>query len=144
MKSIKESIHYKEAIQELNFPFGDFYLFDSYVVSEIKADIVFNWKEHAEQVVKEIDYLYDGKSKNLVYISNRIHHYTVVPSDWLKFFSYSFKLKGYAIVGKSKNSLLEKLFVQSSFRNFNQLDEAVAWAKKMTGPQLKVVYKKAG
>jgi archaellum biogenesis ATPase FlaH len=128
MQKLADTPHYKKAFQELNYDFGDFYLFENLVVAEIKSDIVFNWENHAKQVVTEISNLYEDNGKNIIYISNRINEYSVVPSDWLNFFKYSNTLKGYAIISQNQSHILEKLFFKSKMRRFNTLDKAIAWA----------------
>ncbi len=131
MQKLADTTYYSKAFQELNYDFGDFYLFENFVVAEIKKDILFNWKDNAEQVVAEISNLYEANVKNIVYISNRINEYSVVPSDWLKFFKYSNTLKGYAIVSYSKNHRIEKLFFKSKMQRFNSLDKAIEWVEEL-------------
>ncbi len=136
MKSVKNSVFYQEAIQELNYPFGNFYLFETFIIGEIKTDIVFNWKDHAKTVVEEITNLYDQNGKDLVYITNRVNPYSVVPSDWIHFFKYSYSLKGYGIVSYNQkgmlNTVLEKLFMRSKLQSFSSLSDAILWAKSLT------------
>jgi len=136
MESIKHTPFYHEAIQELNYDFGDFYLFDTFIVGEIRKDIVFNWKDHAKTLVEDISNLYDQNGKDLVYITNRIHAYSVVPSDWIHFFKYSYSLKGYGIISYNEkgmlNTMLEKLFMRNKLRSFSDLSEAIYWAKNIT------------
>lgn len=135
MTSIKDTSYYHDAIQVLSYPFGTYYLFENFIVGEVNKDIVFTWKDHAKALVEEITSLYDQNGKDLVYISNRIHPYSVVPSDWIHFFKYSYSLKGYGIVSydpKGKlNTMLEKLFMRSKFRSFDSLTDAIEWAKKI-------------
>ncbi len=136
MNSIKDTPFYLEAIQVLSYDYGDFYLFDSFVVGEVHKDIVFTWKDHAKALVEEISSLYDQNGKDLVYITNRIYPYSVVPSDWLHFFKYSYSLKGYGIVTYDQkgllNTLLEKLFMRSKLQSFTNLTDAIIWAKNLT------------
>ncbi len=136
MESVKNTIFYQDAIQELNYSYGDFYLFETFIVGEIKKDVVFTWKDHAKAVVEEIADLYDQNGKDLVYITNRIHPYSVVPSDWLHFFKYSYALKGYGIISYTKkgklNAMLEKLFMRSKIQSFNSLIDAINWAKSLS------------
>ncbi|UOB17908.1 hypothetical protein [Abyssalbus ytuae] len=135
MKSIKSSPFYYHAIHVLEYSFGDFFLFENFIVGEIKKDIVFTWNDHAKIVVEEISHLYDQNGKDLIYISNRIHSYSLVPSDWIYFFKHSYNLKGYGIVSYTQkgmlNSILEKIFMRGKLRNFNNLDDAILWAKSL-------------
>lgn len=143
MSKVKDSRFYRDAFQELNYPFGDFYLFEYFVIAEIKEDVIFNWKDHAKKLVEDLSNLYEDDVKNLVYISNRVNDYSVIPSDWIHFFKYSYSLKGYYIVSKGgkalHNTLLEKLFFKGKMRTFNDLDKAIIWAKKELTPTDKLL-----
>lgn len=136
MKAIKDTPFYQEAIQELKYPFGNFYLFENFVVGEIKEDVIFTWDHHAKTIVEEILNLYESNGQDLVYISNRIHSYAVKPSDWLKFYKSDFKLKAYGVVSYTpkgaRNTLLEKLFVKDRFKNFDNLADAIAWSRTLS------------
>ncbi len=135
MQYVKDSIFYNDAIQELSYPFGNFYLFDGFVIGEIKEDMVITWDDHAKRLVEDLANLYDQNGENLVYITNRIHSYAVKPSDWLKFYKSDYKMKGYAIVSYTRrgllNALIEKLFIKNNFKSFESLEDAVYWAKSL-------------
>ncbi|WP_298539462.1 hypothetical protein [uncultured Aquimarina sp.] len=136
MQYVKDSIFYQDAIHELNYPFGDFYLFDRFVIGEFKEDTVVTWDDHAKLLVEDLTNLYDHDGSNVVYITNRVHRYAVKPSDWLKFYKSDYKMKGYAIVSYTPkgllNSLIEKLFIKSKFKSFESLEDAIHWAKSLT------------
>ena len=57
MLSLKETQFYTEVLKELNYPFADIYIFDGFVVSEIKEGIVFSWKDHAKRIVQDVSSL---------------------------------------------------------------------------------------
>ncbi len=137
MKSVKKTLFYKEALHEINFSFGTYFLYDHFVIGEVKEDIIFNWDDHGKKLVENIADLYDHDGRDLVFISNRIYNYSVVPSDWIKFFKQRYRLKGYAIVSYSKtgflNALLEKFFISTKFKRFDSLAKAVEWAREITG-----------
>jgi len=90
-------------------------------------------------MVKELFNLYDSNGEDIVYISNRVNDYSMVPSDWIKFYKNNYKLKGYGMVNYSKSghvmSLLEKLFVNNKSRRFSSLDKAIRWAKSKAEPR---------
>ncbi len=136
MGYLKDSSFYHDAIQERRYPSATYYLFDTFIVAEIDEGIVYTWDDHAEPIVAELSELYDQKGESLVLISNRVHSYSVKPSDWIKFFKSNYKLKGYAIVSYSRKgliaSLVEKLFMRNSFKSFDNLEDAIAWAKSLT------------
>ncbi|GAA4274711.1 hypothetical protein U6A24_21875 [Aquimarina gracilis] len=136
MGYLKDSPFYHDAISERRYDCATYYLFDTYIIAEIDEGIVYTWDDHAEPIVAELSELYDQKGEGLVLISNRVHSYSVKPSDWIKFFKSDYKLKGYAIVSYSRKgfiaSLVEKLFMRNLFKNFNNLEDAIAWAKSLT------------
>jgi len=141
MKSVKETHHYKNAIHELKLDFGNFYLFDCFLVAEIHPNIELSWHKHFNEAVKMVYELYN--KRGLVYISNRINPYTLNPSDWIRFFKCGYSLLGYGIVSDNKKGLFsavfEKIFMRSKMRTFTNLDEAIAWAKILTEPEVKKV-----
>ena len=113
------------------FDFGHFYFFDGFIISEIKEGVLFDW-EKAKKVIDKA-YAHYGDDPNLVYISNRIYSYSVVPQDWLKFFSNKHPLKAMAVVAENKTSvinlMMEKLFFFSRVKKFDNLESAIKWAK---------------
>lgn len=133
MESVKQKIFYKDVLKEFNYKFGDVFVFDGYVISECKEGISFSWEKHAQPMVKDITEFTKCDGNDLVYISHRIHSYSVVPTDWLKFFKNSFNLKGYGIVGNNRvgvvNTVIENLFFKKKIRHFNSIKAAVEWAK---------------
>ncbi len=139
MGRLKDSIFYRQANSELAYDFGSFYLFDSFVVSEINEDVIFSWDKHGKKVTEDIANLYEQNGKRIVFISNRINSYSVIPSDWLKFYKHSYKLKAYGIVSYTKtgffNAVLEELFVSASFKRFTSLENAILWAKDFSKTQ---------
>ncbi len=133
MEYVKDSPFYKEAIHELEYPFGNYYLFDTFIIAEIKEGIVFTWDHHAQKVVSDMSNLYDQNGEDLVYISNRVHSYSVKPNDWIKFYKNNYRLKGYAVVSYSPKGffggIIEKLFVKNKIQTFDNLASAIAWAR---------------
>lgn len=136
LKSIKKTPYFKEAFNELNYSFGNYFLFEGFVVAEIHEDIVYSWEKHGKIVASEIANLYDQNGEDLIYITNRINNYPVNPIGWIQYFKNSYKLKAYGIVTYSKkgysNTILEKLFMNINIYRFSSLDEAISWAKKET------------
>ncbi len=133
MISVKDSPFYNDVIKELNYPFANVFLFDGFIVSEIKRGVVFSWDDHAELIVQDIASYYGTYGDDLVYISNRINSYSVLAADWIKFFKHNYNLKGYAVVGNSKGSILntmvENLFFNKKIQKFTDLFTAINWAK---------------
>jgi hypothetical protein len=132
--SVKQTELYPEVLKELNYSFGDVFIFNGFVISEIKSGINLNWKNHGKLIVEDISCYLGTDGSDLVYISNRINSYAVMAVDWLKFFKNNYYLKAYYIVSSSPSSklnlLVENLFFNSKIQSFNSLFEAVNWAKK--------------
>ena len=76
-----------------------------------------------------------------VLVFHRIHSYSLVPNDWLKFFRNSFELKGYGVIGYNKlsfvNTVIENLFFKKKIRRFTTLEAAVDWAKSFDVVEVK-------
>lgn len=136
MKKLRDTPYYHKAIHERNYSFGDFYLFDTFVVGEIHEDEIFSWTNHGQQIAEELSNLYDNNGKDIVYISNRVHDYSVVPTDWKKFYKFSYNLKAYGIISYTKtgffNAMLERMFVNTKLRWFNSLEDAIGWVGQIT------------
>jgi len=137
---LKNSIFYHEAIHEINYPFGDFYLFDGFVIGEVYEGVVFNWDDHVKKLVEHISYLYDTDGHDIILIANRINSYSVKLTDWKKFFKHKYTLKGYGIVSYSKLgksiALLEKSVMNSNSKSFKSLEEAIEWAKEVSSNRM--------
>lgn len=135
MKTVKDTSYYRKALHVLHYEFGDLYLYDDFIISEVKADEVVSWDTVGKLLVTDIREIYGPRSKELVYISNRVNKYAVIPSDWIKFKRNDCNIKAYAIVSYNKrgyfNALLEKLFFSSKLQFFTSLDSAIAWAKEI-------------
>jgi len=131
MNSIKHSDLYSEVLMEFNYTFGDVFIFDGFVIGEIKEGVVFTYDQHAKMIIDDISCYLGSDGSDVVYISNRIHSYTVMAIDWLKFYKNGFNLKGYGVVNYNKsnlNALFESLFCISKIKKFRGIDEAVNWA----------------
>lgn len=133
----------EQELEEVHMlPYGSFFFFEGFIISEINEGVLFDWPK-AKEVI-DLAYAHYGPNPELVYISNRIHSYSVVPQDWLKFFSNKHPLIAMAVVARNKTStinlMMEKLFFFSKIKKFNDLNSAIAWAKNLTvdkAPSLK-------
>ena len=143
MKKLRDTPYYYRAIHEINYSFGDFYLFDTFIVGEIHEDVHISWNEHGKMIAEELSNLYDNNGKDLVYISNRVNDYSLVPTDWKKFFKLSYNLKAYGIVSYTKtgyfNAMLERMFVNTKLRWFNSLEDAIAWVDHISNTEVLVL-----
>jgi len=140
--SLKETTYYSDSLHVLNYDFGDFYLYDEFIVAEFNDGEVVSWDTVGETLVEDIRDIYGSKSKELIYLSNRVNNYSVIPSDWIKFKRNNCNIKGYGIISYSNrsylNALLEKLFVNTKLRFFNSLDGAITWACQVQRCKFKI------
>ena len=134
MKSIKESHLYSQVLKEFNYDFADVFVFNNIVVSEIKADVILTWDNHAKLIAKDVFAFLGSDGSDIIYISNRIHSYNVVATDWLKFFKNNYSLKAYYVVGNQKhsfiNTLFENLFCKSTIKEFTSIEVALEMARE--------------
>ena len=109
------------------------------MVAEVHEDLIYNWEDHGKKASAKILDLYDNDGGDLVLITNRINDYSCKPADWIHFFRFSNRLKGYGIISYSQsghyNAVLEKLFVKTKTERFSNLEKAIAWAKNLSGPK---------
>lgn len=130
VKRVKDVPYFKNIREVREFEFGVFYFFDGLVISEMKKGVVFKW-EMAVKVIKAAQEVF-GLDRPLAYISNRVNSYTVVPTEWLKFYKNRHKLEYYSVVGSTHGSrasiVLERLFFRESLKQFKDLEEAIAWS----------------
>jgi len=134
VQSVRETELYSEVLKELNYSFGDFFIFKGFVISEIKQGVVVSWKEHAKQYVQDIAYYLGTDGTDVVYISNRINSYSVKAVDWLKFFKSDYTMKAYCIVSDNPmgkmNLMVENLFFNNRIKSFQSIYHAINWVKK--------------
>lgn len=125
---VEDSIYINLEHYKCILPFGIFYFFDDFIISEIDEGIHFDWGK-GKQIIKIAERYYGGNS-NVVYISNRINSYSLSPMDWLKF-NKKYKMHEFIIVSKSKigitNIFLEKIFSKINIKSFNDIDDAIFW-----------------
>lgn len=135
MVSVRYTDIYKDVQREFNYPFGDVFVFDNYVVSEFKKDVVVSWKDHAKHMVEDVINSKGPSARDIIYISNRINAYSVVALDWMKFFKYQYGLKGYYIVSDSPiskmNIMIEQIFFKDKIKHFDSIYAAVNWVEKV-------------
>ena len=130
MQSARDIAFFSNIREIREYDFGIFYYFDGLVISEIKEGVVFNWT----MAKKAIDAAYEvmGRDRPIAYISNRIHNYSVVPTDWIKFYTHRNRLELYSVVAYNKSGLasiiLEKMFFRNNIRQFSDLESAVNWS----------------
>ncbi|WP_406684177.1 hypothetical protein N1F78_00165 [Seonamhaeicola sp. MEBiC1930] len=133
MVSVKNSIFYKDVLKELNYAFANVFIFKGFFIVEINEGVKYTWDNHGRQMADDLAYFLGTDGEDIIYISNRIHSYSVVAQDWLKFYRSSYKLKEYYVVSPNRkgtfNLLFEGMFFKKKIKNFTSLEEAVKLAK---------------
>lgn len=130
MQKVRDLGFFRNIREVREYEFGIFYFFDGLVISEMNEGVTFDWST-AKRVI-ETAYEVLGNEKPIAYISNRIHNYSVVPTDWLKFYKNRHKLDYYSVVAYDKSGLtslvLEKMFFRNKIRQFPDLESAIKWS----------------
>lgn len=112
---------------KLEMPFGRYYLFSSFIISELHEGVHFDW-EKTELMVLKLKEFYDEGVK-IGFISNRINHFSVDPSNWTKIEKkYNF-IRSSAIViynqSNFMNASIEKQFTNTPISTYRSLEEAI-------------------
>ncbi|WP_246067730.1 hypothetical protein [Changchengzhania lutea] len=109
--------------------FGDFYLCDTFVVSELHDGIHFDWSKVTE-VAEGLFHFY-GENMQLGYISNRVNSYSLEPQSWSKVQDEYSIIVASAIVSYNNltymNATLEKQFSKKSIKRCTSLEVAINW-----------------
>jgi hypothetical protein len=137
MISLENSIYQDLILKKLEFDFGNVYLMDDIVVSELHDGIVAG-PDHALLVLKETLAYYDEFNviKKRIWIANKTERYSVKLVGWLhlKKLAQDYLL-GYCVVDNSPTgmlqSLLESKFVPINFKAAKDLDEAMEWSNSL-------------
>ncbi|MDO7137717.1 hypothetical protein [Algibacter lectus] len=129
MISITESDFYPMVLKEFNYDFGSVFIFEKCVVSEVNEGVDFTWDVHAKRIIDDVfGYLGTPDGATINFISNRINSYSVMASDWIRFFKNSYFLKSYIVVSdktRLSNAIIEKLFFKGAIKHFKELDMAI-------------------
>lgn len=130
MQRVKDLQFFKTIREIREYEFGVFYFFNGLVISEMKEGEIFDWSV-AEKIIGVANEVL-GKDEPLAYISNRIHNYSIVPTDWLKFYKHHNQLEFYSVVAYNQSGLaslvLEKMFFRNNIRQFSKLEDAIKWS----------------
>jgi hypothetical protein len=130
----EESIYFSVVPHDkLEFSFGNFYLFDNFVISEIHEGIHFDWDKILEVIGAVMDYY--GAHIKIAYISNRVDSYSIEPQLWYKFHKEFDFIIAIATVAYNDfsyiNASIEKQFAQISLKRCEELPEAMDWVKNL-------------
>ena len=118
---------------KIEFSFGNFYLCDTFVISEINEGIHFDWDKILEVIGALLDYY--GEDLKIAYISNRVDSYSIEPQLWYKFHKeFDFIIATATVAYNDRgyiNASIEKQFTKSSLKRCNRLDDAIGWVKQL-------------
>jgi len=120
--------------EEIKLPFGNFYFFEKFVISELKDGVHFDWQR--VKILSDIMISHYGKKrKDLVYISNRVNSYSIEPQSWLKFDKKYNMFQASGIIAYDQRGglsvVLERIFSKERIKRFRSLKEAVDWAQAL-------------
>lgn len=127
---IEESKYFDKEHKKIEMPYGIFYFFNEFLLSEINQGAHFSWDKVKK--VADIAQKHYGKGNKVVYISNRVNSYSIEPQSWLKFDKEFGFFKASAIIAYDMKGglsvVLEKLFSQKRIQKFTDLESAIDWA----------------
>ena len=63
LKALKETSYYQKSLHVLNYSFGDFYLYDDFIISEFNPGVVVSWDTVGKILVPDIREIYGTRSK---------------------------------------------------------------------------------
>ncbi len=119
-------------IKSLKYPFCTIDVYSTYVISRINEG--FHLTPDKNKILEDIanEYFY---KKPFAYITHRANSYSVDPAIYLQTSKIN-NLIGMAVVAEvplaKGNAQIEKLFINKPFEIFEDLDEAIKWAKSLT------------
>ena len=110
---------------------GTIYFYGNFVVVEIKEGVNVSFATGFSILLKGLRLL---GGKPWIYIANRVHSYSVTPTDY-KYLNRVPSLKGVAIVDHKDDSTaitkLEAKFCKKYFSVFNDLNNAFTWGENI-------------
>lgn len=128
---VEDSKYLQLEHEEIKLPFGNFYFFEKFIVSEMNEGIHFDWQR--VKILSDLMVSHYGKEKQqLVYLSNRVNSYSIEPQSWLKFDKKYNLFKASGIIAYDQRGglsvVLERIFSKEKIKRFRSLKEAVDWA----------------
>ncbi len=127
---LEDSPYIKDCFLKVSEPFGNFYIFEKFIVSEISEGVHFDW-DKAARLIEKVHEFFGSSDIKINYISNRVHSYSVNAQDWLKFYKERHNVARVAVVAHEEKGFLsvklEKMFTKSTYQTFNSLEDAIDW-----------------
>nr|WP_321234310.1 hypothetical protein [uncultured Psychroserpens sp.] len=119
--------------KKIEFPFGNVYIVDHFVISELNEGIHVDFAMVSELIGKFSEDI--SNDIRIGYIANRINSYSFEPQLWIDFNNdYDFLIAS-AVVSYNDfsylNSSLEKHFFKKSLKRCHSLDEAIEWMSSL-------------
>lgn len=123
----------QKPIIEHQIDLGRFVYYENFSIAEVSEGVHMS-SENMETLLLIANDVY-GTDIPFVYISNRIHSYSVDPLGYYEAIKKFPNLIGYAIVSQNNRRRtlagLEKLFIKKPVRIFDNLEKAVEWAERL-------------
>ncbi|MGB3608691.1 MAG: hypothetical protein WA775_15415 [Psychroserpens sp.] len=116
---------------KLVYDFCDIHIYDHYMIVTMKAGV--NITANYNEVLINVANTY-FVNQPFVYITHRVNSYSVDPAIY-KETSRIKNLVGFCVVSKNymakSAAQIEKLFFDKPFEIFDELEEAIAWSKRL-------------
>jgi len=130
----EDSIYYSSLKHRLiELPFGKFYLFDHFIISEINSEVHFDWKKIEKLIYLLVEHY--GENIKIAYISNRVNLYSFDPYLWIKFEKdYGFIVASAMVCYDERNKMnasLEKHISNNSIKRCWNLNKAIEWVQNL-------------
>lgn len=108
---------------------GMVYFYDNIVIFEANEGVIMSYKTGFSILLNGLNYL---GTKPWVYVSNRVHSYSIKPMDY-KYLNNVPTLRAVGVVNYSElghsNAELEAKFCKKPFQMFDNLTDAFIWGK---------------
>ncbi|MBT0608960.1 hypothetical protein [Aequorivita echinoideorum] len=125
--------------QILETDIGKLYFYENIVVMEVDEGVVLSYKNGFSILIQGLNIL---EGRPFVYISNRIHSYSIKLPDY-KYLNKVPTLRGVAVVTytevASMNIMLEATFCKKPFRQFGTMADAYNWSRNLLGYKSEIV-----
>ena len=123
----------QKPLVEYKVDLGRFVFYQNISIAEVREGTHVTY----EKVANMLQYAEDvyGNDIPFVYISNRIHSYSIDPLGYYEAIKLFPNLKAYAIVSQNDRrrmlAVLEKLFIKKPIRVFDDMEKAFEWAEQI-------------
>lgn len=123
----------QQPVAEHKLDLGRFVFYKNISISEVSEGTHVTFEKVAD-MLRIAENVY-GNDTPFVYISNRIHSYSIDPLGYYEAIKLFPNLKAYAIVSQNNRrrtlAVLEKLFMKKPIRVFDDLEKAYEWAEQI-------------